>query len=515
MGDLRFRLPEPHGGWSGVRDASSHGSKCPQSDMITGAPVGDEDCLFLNVYTPRLPTELEEVRLPVMVWIHGGGFVTGEGDTAPLGGPEYLLDQQVVLVTINYRLGPFGFLTTGDEAAPGNYGLHDQVLALRWVQDNVEAFGGDPDHVTIFGESAGGASIGLLVLSPLAEGLFARAISQSGAATCNFAANGLPQGKLAKQHAELVGCESGTSQAIVDCLRQKSADDIMKVIPQLDAALVMMTLSIPYKPRVDAEASVPFLPVDPYLALQNGRFNRVPWMNGMTQDEGAGNTGMMLGMAPDMFATKDWNVWINNLMQLRDVTDDPQAMAQSIYRYYFGEDPVTEANINSMVDLMSDRTFTSCISSEIDLASVHTPVYKYILNHRGPGRRRLMEMLNSVLGIPLQDLPDLGVSHADDLMYLFNVAGATPVELDSPEHRMVRFMVSVWTSFARHGYPSSDVLAMPQWPAYTTTEQQHMWLNTEPSVGRAAFGERVQFWRGLDIRENWRGPLPSQQKDEL
>ncbi|KAF0287231.1 Venom carboxylesterase-6 [Amphibalanus amphitrite] len=515
VGALRFRLPEPHEGWPGVRNASEHGNRCPQTDVLTHQPTGDEDCLFLNVYTPRLPSEREDVRLPVMVWVHGGGFMVGDGNAAPMTGPEYLLDQQVVLVTLNYRLGTFGFFTTGDGAASGNYGLHDQVLALRWVQDNIEAFGGDPDRVTIFGESAGGASIGLLVLSPLAQGLFARAISQSGAASCNFAANGAPQGRLARQHAELLGCRSDTSEAIVDCLRQKSTEEIMETVAQLDGTKVLMLLAIPYKPRVDTEADIPFLPEDPYLALQSGRFNRVPWMNGMTENEGAGNTAMVLARMPDTFATQDWNVWGRALMDLRDVTDDPATIAEKIYRFYLGEELVTKENINRVVDIVSDRTFTSCISSEIELASSHTPVYKYILNHRGPGRQSLLDMLGIVLDMAPDQLPDLGVSHADDLAYLFRGSGSAPVELGSERHRMVRFMVSVWTSFARDGYPSSDVVPMPSWPPYSAEQQQHMWLSSEPSVGQAAFNERVSFWNTLDIKENWRGPMEQQQRDEL
>ena len=483
--------------------------------MFTGAQVGVEDCLFLNVYTPRLPTELEEVRLPVMVWIHGGGFVMGEGDTTPVYAPDYLLDQQVVLVTINYRVGPFGFLTTGDEAAPGNYGMHDQVLALRWVQDNIEAFGGDPDEVTIFGESAGGSAVGLLVLSPQAEGLFARAISQSGAAFCNFAASGLPQGKHAKRHAELLGCDTSSSQSIVECLRQKPTEDIMKVLPQLNITAFSQSIVVAYKPRVDAESPVPFLPEDPYLALKNGHFNRVPWMNGMTKDEGAGSVGMIEAQAPEIFTNPDLNVWASTLLELTGVTDDPLAITKQIYSFYFGEEPVTESNKHRMGELITDRSFSSGISSEIELASAHTPVYKYILDHTGPGRRRLTDMFEALLGLPLSDGPDVGVTHGDDVMYLFKPELGAPVEPGSAQHLMVRFMVSVWTSFARDGYPSSDVLAMPRWPAYTTTEQQHMWLNSEPSVGRAAFSERFNFWKQLDIKENWRGPLSSQQRDEL
>ncbi|KAF0310437.1 Carboxylesterase 4A [Amphibalanus amphitrite] len=510
LAELRFQPPEPHSGWSGVRDASQFGQRCVQADMFTGEPAGGEDCLFLNVYTPRLPSEREDIRLPVMVWIHGGGFIMGDGDET-LYGPQYLLDQQVVLVTLNYRLGPFGFFTTEDEAAPGNYGLRDQVLALRWVQDNIEAFGGDADEVTVFGESAGGASIGLLVLSPLAEGLFTRAISQSGASFSNFAASGSAQRKYAKRHAELLGCDTSSSTAIVECLREKPASEIMSALSQVDKPSIIPSFVIVYLPRVDAEAPAPFLPEDPHVALKNGRFNRVPWMNGMTRDESVGTVGML---PPKFLASPpDLKAWGNELLELGDATDDPAEIAGSIYRFYFGEDHSGEVDKQRLVDLLTDRTFAVSISKEIELASIHTPVYKYIMDHTGPGRLKLLDVFTSLLGLPRPAGEDLGVAHGDELMYLFLPSIGAPVELGSPEHKVVRFMVSVWTSFARHGYPSSDVVLMPRWPAYTTDRQQHMWLSTEPRLGQAAFSERLSFWNGLDIRENWRGPLDHDEGD--
>ncbi|XP_049808718.1 fatty acyl-CoA hydrolase precursor, medium chain-like [Schistocerca nitens] len=167
VGPLRFKSPQPPDGWEHIRDATAPGAWCPQVSVLSPLepPTGTEDCLYLNVFTPQIrPSEL----FPVMVWIHGGGFVGGAATFYEYG---YLLDHDIVLVAINYRIGSLGFLSTGDEISPGNYGLKDQVLALRWVQENIEAFGGDPGSVTIFGESAGGASTHYLMLSPLARAL--------------------------------------------------------------------------------------------------------------------------------------------------------------------------------------------------------------------------------------------------------------------------------------------------------------------------------------------------------
>ncbi|GLG92613.1 Esterase SG1 [Gryllus bimaculatus] len=170
VGHRRFKPPVPLESWTGIRDATKPGNQSLQYDPTSKKIVGDEDCLFLNVFTPRLPTGRKEERLrAVLVWIHGGAFLLGSGD---LYGPEPLMEHDVVLVTINYRLGPLGFLGLGTAEAPGNAGLKDQTMALRWVKNNIHVFGGDPDNITIFGESAGGTSVHYQVLSPLSKGKY-------------------------------------------------------------------------------------------------------------------------------------------------------------------------------------------------------------------------------------------------------------------------------------------------------------------------------------------------------
>jgi len=501
VGPLRFRAPLPHRGWTSVRDATRHGSRCPQYTIAApGVCQGSEDCLFLNVYTPKLPAE-DDVQsgLPVMVWIHGGAFVCGSGDSKQYG-PNYFMDYPVVLVTFNYRVGPFGFFS--------NYGLLDQVLALRWVQSNIAAFGGDPTTVTIFGVSSGAASVGLLVLSPLARGLFSRAISQSGASFCDFGASGQPQGDVARRQAELLGCPAGSSsQEVVDFMRGVPALDVMRSIDVMMREDPVQVLPTYYKPRVDRESGEAFLPEDPHAALEGGRFSRVPWMRGLNQDEGAFQTALLRDtpQAAAAYNGRDWAVWARSILMLDGVTADPAVMAETIYKHYFGDSQCGEDNLLPLVDMLGDRSFNVGVISEAELFSTHTPVYLYLVDHQGPGRQSWLRVLANLRGTHFRDL---GVSHVEEILYLFRPRFAPAIAPSSAEYRMVRFMVSLWTQFARDGRPSQDVVAMPRWPAYSAQKREHMRLNLTPAVGRDVFRERVTFWRQLDIKENWRIPLP-------
>ncbi|XP_015115263.1 esterase FE4 [Diachasma alloeum] len=229
LGRLRFQPPQPATSWRGVRLATTERAQCLQkidisSDMTT---AGSEDCLYINVYTPNLPNPAgrnASQRYAVMVWFHGGSWT---GGNSSLYGPEYLLDHDIVLVTMNYRLGPLGFLSTADRIIPGNYGLKDHVQALHWVRRNIAAFGGDPKKVTIMGESAGATGVHYLMLSRQAKGLFHQAISQSGTALNPSAFNTI---KIARENAHRLArnlsCPTDTSERLLQCLQIRDPREI-------------------------------------------------------------------------------------------------------------------------------------------------------------------------------------------------------------------------------------------------------------------------------------------------
>ena len=195
---------------------------CPQFEIGSGSAVGDEDCLNLNVYAPKL----DKKKRAVLVYIHGGAFLMG-GDSSSTFGPNYLLENDVVVVTFNYRLGAFGFLATSDKAAAGNFGIKDQIMALKWIKRNIANFGGDPNNVALIGDDAGAASISIHTLSPESAGLFHKAILMSGNVLCDQFFQHDPH-SAAVELANRLDCTSEKGEDIVDCLRRQTQQDIVK-----------------------------------------------------------------------------------------------------------------------------------------------------------------------------------------------------------------------------------------------------------------------------------------------
>ncbi|XP_014487252.1 PREDICTED: venom carboxylesterase-6-like, partial [Dinoponera quadriceps] len=287
--------PKPAAAWDGVRLAKDDAEKCTQQEIFYKSRLiqGVEDCLYLNVYTPKVPSDQEAAtfqRFPVMVFLHGGGWATGSSHSS-FYGPQFLLDHDVVLVTANYRLGPLGFLSTEDMECPGNVGLKDQAQVIRWVHENIVVFGGDPNKVTIFGGSVGSASVQYHMISPLSQGLYHRAISQSGATHCPWA---LIKPGLAKKNAKIVGkhlnCPTENSKELIACLRTKNAVDIIST-SRLFQVFGLDPISL--LPVIEPNHPGAFITEDPVISTKHGRIADIPWMMGVTSEEGAVRVGTL------------------------------------------------------------------------------------------------------------------------------------------------------------------------------------------------------------------------------
>lgn len=434
-GALRWRLPEPAPRWAGARDAGAPGSRCVQLPPIgPGGPSGSEDCLYVNVTAPS-GGGARGSRRPVMVWFHGGGFVNGAGD---LYRPERLAVRgDAVVVTVNYRLGVFGLFGHPELGGAPDFALADQQAALRWVRANAARFGGDPRNVTVFGESAGALSACAHLTAPASAGLFHRAIVQSGSCSTTMPPWSLlptlgtyepfvpergtvADGVLA---AARLGCEGPAP--VLDCLRR----------------LDVRELATPELMQIFSKVSYggALLPVEPRLALETGRFHRVPVMQGTTQDEMRIFVGQTLAAYP---------IADEAAYRVRLERSFGASTARAVEARY----PVSAYPTPAVAwaTLLSDASFTCPTLRDSGALSRHVPTYGYRFSDReAPNFTGLPE----VPGLPY------GASHGFELPYLFEMAQLPAAQLELADR-----MTGYWTRFARTGVPGTA--GAPEWPRY-------------------------------------------------
>ncbi|MGP8252218.1 MAG: carboxylesterase/lipase family protein [Terracidiphilus sp.] len=450
VGDLRWKAPQPAAKWKGARDATKFGAHCVQGhvfeDMIFQDGGENEDCLFLNVYVPA--TADKKSKLPVMFWIHGGGFSGGSGDE-PRHNGDFLPLKGVVLVTINYRLGVFGFLALADLAteangATGNYGMLDMVAALQWVHENIQKFGGDPGNVTIFGESAGSFAVSALMAAPPARGLFAKAIGESGGAlgTGMLVDNGL-QAIEARNLTWMTG------------LGVSSVPDLRK----LPAQTVLEDSHKPGAPRFGIVIDGHFLtePVaDTYAA---GRQANIPLLAGWNHDE---NSGLSNGMTVEKwkdFATTTYGEHADEFLALYPGSTDEEAQRSAID---YGSDSFIAYGTWQWI--------------EAQWRTGGAPVYRYRFD---------------LAATPSKFHAGTYAFHSDDIEYVFGTLDTRPGFAVSPDDRKLSDEVmDYWTSFAKTGDPNGGTL--PQWPRYDE-EGKVIHLDKEISSVTPTTTARYQF----------------------
>ncbi|MGP3775796.1 carboxylesterase/lipase family protein [Streptomyces sp. SDT5-1] len=425
VGAARWQPPAPAKAWTGTRPATAPGPRCMQFGADSG-PGRSEDCLYLNVYTP---THQSDRPLPVMFWIHGGGFSTGSGDTQD--GSLIAETNDVVVVTINYRLGAFGFLDLPglSKQGAGNYGLLDQQAALRWTQRNIGAFGGDAGRVTIAGESAGGHSVCALMASPPARGLFSGAIIQSGGCPSHTAEQAVARGK---KYATAAGCPD--DHAALACLRSKPADQLQAAAKDFVGGILSGPLPT---------SGGPELPVPPLEAARTGRTANVPLLIGHTRDE------VRSWALPFADATKE--------QYERAVRIEFGDEADAVLAHYpFGAYGDAYTATYAFSDLWGDSSvfygLGGCqyqkLAGRFSKRQPRTYYYEFNDPHPPTGR-------------PDTDF-DPGASHASEMPYLLP---SDVSKMFTPEQRQLSAeMVGRWGAFVKHGNPSAPGLAA--WPSY-------------------------------------------------
>jgi len=467
VGELRWKPPQPAQAWDGVRPVAEWGPRCMQSNRLGDIdPLNkrmDEDCLYLNVWTPA---KSGTVGLPVMFWIHGGSNLNGAGSQPEYDG-GHLASKGVVVVTINYRLDVFGFLAHPEltresgTGSSGNYGLLDQIAALKWVQKNIRAFGGDPGRVTIFGESAGAFDVSLLMASPLANGLFARAIGESGGALTPTATFGPKPLQIGEQDGAKFAQSLGLNS--IAELRVRPAQEI------LQAAIKN---PITYGFGVVDGYVVPEHPASLYA---QGKQNDVPLMVGWNADEGT-LFAARSKIPADVSAYRD---------RIRAQFKD---QAEAVLKLYPPGLTAEDAKA-SFSALLGDEiiAYGGWAWAERAASNGKSAVYRYHFLRRPPGAPELS----------LHPLTAPGVFHSAELYYVFDNLQIVPDWSWEPaDRRLADVMSSYWTNFAKTGTPNGE--GLPQWPAYKPGGAGVvMGLGSELVFSREQHRDRYEFFDAL------------------
>jgi len=458
VGPLRWKAPAPVSPWDGVRDATLHPDLCLQKPYEKPKALeGSEDCLYLNVYTRSLSPGAKK---PVVVWLHGGAFIFGGWKDVKEGG-AFFMEEDVVLVLPQYRLGAFGWLSTEDKEAPGNYGLLDQLEVLKWVQAHIEKFGGDPGKVTLGGLSAGAASTNYLMLSPRSDGLFHRAVALSGSALAWWANVPHPRA-TAFSLGEKLGCSSESSSNLLECLRQTDATKLMKAQDSLyswqNGEIEREPMNI-WSPRQDLEAGeAAVLPIPAHTAMEVGQIQPVPFLVGVAAYEGTWRASSLLRHDHVMLDfIKNFNELAPHALGLKGQVKEGQmdAVIKKVKDYYLSaltkEKDLKirlERVITGIVNMLGDTMFNYPIDRMVKLHGnkPFSPTWMYQFNYKHGHSLAVLDPKN---GPELDALKRPG--HGHELFMMFPVA-----ELSKDEVKMSRKYIKLLVEFAEKGHPKHD-----------------------------------------------------------
>jgi para-nitrobenzyl esterase len=503
-GNLRFAPPTPPAAVAGTVNATQFGSGCPQTASPFGIASNDEDCLFLNVYVPGSSVSARN-RLPVMVFYHGGAFVFGEGSI--YNPTQMAIQGNTIVVTINYRLGILGYLadaaldTVSAQNVSGNYGLRDQQFALKWVQQNISAFGGNPNDVTIFGESAGGFSVCANIVSPAARGTFQKAITESGPCATPLPTKAAAEAGGA-QIVSALGCADATAAETVACLRALPISTILAVTAGVTNGASLASL-FAFFPNVDGV----LIPQEPILSIALGQYNHVPVIEGTNHDEGRLFVALAFDLNPKVgpltaaeyptavaaiaaTAVQEGQAALASLNGGNTTTNSSstqQEIAQ-ITQEILNEYPLK--NFSSpdvaLATILTDSGFSCPANISSELFSLQTPTFAYEFNDENA----------PMLFLPPVSFP-YGATHTDELQFLFNFPNDP---LSANEQRLATTMKGYWTNFARNGNPNGS--GDPTWPGLSILADDIQSLTAPtPSVEfNFAQDHKCNFWVGILVQ---------------
>ncbi|XP_061529233.1 bile salt-activated lipase-like [Phycodurus eques] len=482
-----WEKPKPHPGWDGVLKATKYAERCLQVTLLQTQTRGSLDCLYLNIFVPQ--GHKLSSNLPVMLYLFGGAFLLGASDDlAILGdslydGKEMAERGNVIVVSANYRVGTLGFLSSGDARVPGNYGLWDQHAAISWVSRNIAAFGGNPDNVTLFGQSAGAAGVSFQMLSPYNKGLFRRAISQCGVALSPWAIQREPMA-LTKKIAHKVGCYRSDEDLMLTCLKMTDPVGLtmagkIDILQILGKGVVMDLLE--HAPVVDGD----FLPDEPSRLFHNAA--DIDYMGGVNSMDGH----IFAGVDVPSINKKNANTTVEDVRGLlmgltKEKGTAAVGSALSVYSAHWGSAPDPAVVKKTVADIETDFLFLVPTQIALQLHADHSSggrTFSYLFN-----------MKTRIPGFPSW----VEAEHSEDLQYVFGKPFATPL-VYFPRHRdLSRNMIAYWTNFAKTGDPSQGDSKVPvPWPAFSKTHHPFLTINHKMSKSSVSYDLRqyyVAYW---------------------
>ncbi|KAG6447804.1 hypothetical protein O3G_MSEX005198 [Manduca sexta] len=465
-----FGAASEHPHFNDVFEAYSDTSVCPQIYQFNNSVAGHLDCLRLNIYVPSSATSKN--RLPVMVWLYGGSFRRGFGGRVMFG-PDFLVRHDVILVTVNYRVGPYGFMCLDIPEVPGNQGLKDQFMGMRWIKDNIEAFGGDVNKITLFGESAGAHSVELHVRSSK-EKLYNKIIIQSGSAVAATV---------------LIPPDREAPIKLADKLGFATNDvyEALAFLTSLDTNLVIaasIELGFLFKPCVEREfEGVDSFITSSWIEAPVPKIANVPVMIGFNEHE------LMYDYVNKNDANfNSLNIFSDYLDQAFDFNMETRTDLEKIVRHFYLGDAAMSKDVTwSLINFDSDFTYIHPVQRSINkfIESAAGDVFYYMFSYSGG--RNFYKIYNNIL--------EGGASHADELGYLFNMSYLT----EEPTHEdqlIIDRMTTMWTNFAKFSKPTPEAtnLIPVVWTPVTNKSYNYLRIDTELKVGSRPFNDRMAFW---------------------
>ena len=524
--ERRFMKPEPIGSWQGI--VGGEVIECAQEDSgredlfnFGGVKLrGREDCLVINIYTPA--TELEGADLPVMVFVHGGGYFAGSASPGVYG-PEYMMDHGVILVTVNYRLGPFGFLSLGDDTIPGNQGLWDLVEALKFIRRNIRSLRGDPDKITVVGHSAGAMAVQFLMLSPGLEGLFRGAILQSGPAISAYSCSDRHPAYYTRTLAAALGCDpASNSSEIVNCLKSVEPEDIVKFVRIMDQKPdVVKNAPNPWKPIMDGlflPESESLVTGDPYELLKAGRVHDIPIIIGHTKDEGLYAVTEAMSRDPEMpdIILREWMFkrGPGYLFGREEdgVSQQEQDIARDFQDKFLQSGRTRDPGVLQNMFGPSIWTFPTLVTAELLSLNKVTPTYLYYYTHPGslslsdllsfPMWKLLLKLLASIFNIDLFPNTHNCSTHFDEIFIMFKGRNIPFLQRHTPGDKFVSdVLLKLWTNFAKDLKPviNSENQKIYWQPFHASLNRKHLVISEETLSMQdlTVFSEIFDFFRNV------------------